>query len=82
MDALLVKVGPPNNLSPEEEVQLAKLLAKRMKDVADVIPDSEARAAHILPDVMVLAKREQEQSSEDSTLKVVSIPKGDEDGAA
>jgi hypothetical protein len=76
MDALLAKIGPPNTLTEEEAEELKVLLAERVKDMADVIPDSESRAARILPDVMVLAKIEQTDIAQDSMLKIVAVPKG------
>lgn len=79
MDALMVKVGPPNVLTPGEEEQLAVLLAERSKDMADEIPDSEREAAHILPIVMRRAKVENAKIEHDSVLAVVSVPKDQAD---
>jgi hypothetical protein len=75
MDALMVKIGPPNTLTSEEETQLAELLEQRAKDMADEIPDSEREAAHILPIIMRRAKVEQDQIAQDSVLAIVAIPK-------
>lgn len=73
MDSYLEKIG---HLTEKEEGELARLLEERVRDAKDEIPDSESRAARILPDVMVLAKREMEMISQDSTLSVVSVPGG------
>jgi hypothetical protein len=75
MDALMVKIGPPNTLTEDEAQQLAELLKQRSEDMADSIPDRERRAAHILPDVMVLAKSDQDQAQQERILAVVSLPK-------
>jgi hypothetical protein len=76
MDALMVKIGPPNTLTSDEASRLAVLLEERAKNMAGSIPDSERRAAHILPDVMILAKLEQDAVAQDSVLQVVAVPKG------
>jgi hypothetical protein len=75
MDALLVKVGPPNVLTPAEELQLAALLDERARDMALSIPDSEREAAHILPCVMRRAREEQVAVEKGGVLAVVSVPK-------
>ena len=58
MDALLVKLGPPMVLTPEEEEQLIEALAQRMQDMGDQISDSERDAAMMLPAVMRRVKAE------------------------
>jgi hypothetical protein len=80
MDKLMEKIGPPNTLTPEEEVQLATLLEERSRDMADAIPESERDAAQILPIVMRRAKVEQDQIEQDSILAVVSVPKTHAEG--
>ena len=49
MDALMLKIGPPNTLTAEEQQQLSELLAQRAVDMADSIPESEREAALICP---------------------------------
>jgi DNA-directed RNA polymerase subunit F len=75
MDALMVKIGPPNTLTEDEAKQLEILLKERADDIGDVIPVSEKEAAIILPYVMRKAKVEQEQINQESILAVVAIPK-------
>jgi hypothetical protein len=71
MDALLVKVGPPNTLTSEEEERLAYLLKERSEDMSAEIPDSERGAALILPAIMERAKTEQEATAAKVTLVAV-----------
>lgn len=79
MDALMVKVGPPNTLTTEESEQLARLLEEREADMDGEIPESERIAARILPGVMTLAKMEQEAIDAESVLAVVAVPTGKHD---
>lgn len=58
MDALLVKIGPPNILTPEEIVRLHVMLIERTQDMHELISDSERDAAAIFPIVMKRAKAE------------------------
>ena len=73
MDALLVKVGPPNTLTGDEETRLAVLLAERTKDMGPKISDSERDAASILPAVMRRARKEQEMLQTGAKAHVVTI---------
>lgn len=59
MDALLVKVGPPNMLTPQDRDRLSVMLVERTKDLGDLISPSERDAAAILPIVMKRAQIEQ-----------------------
>ena len=64
MDALLVKVGPPNVLTIEERERLATMLQERTKDLNGEISPNERDAATIFPIIMKRAAEEQ------STLQV------------
>lgn len=75
MDALMVKVGPPNTLTDEEETQLATLLAERAVSLNGRISASEKDAADILPAVMRRARIEQKLIESESVLAVVAVPK-------
>jgi hypothetical protein len=70
MDALMVKVGPPNLLTPEEEARLAVLLTARTEDMGPLISDSERDAAKILPIVMKRARAEAATIDAAETLKL------------
>jgi len=52
MDSLMVKLGPPSAIIPEEMARLVVLLKEREIAVDDQITDSERDAAHILPAVI------------------------------
>jgi hypothetical protein len=52
MDALLVKLGPPNILTQAEEIRLANLLIERADADDPTIPEYERDAARILPAVI------------------------------
>jgi hypothetical protein len=58
MDALLVKLGPPYNLTDEEEARLAELLVERANSLDGEIDESEKEAALILPYVMKRVKND------------------------
>jgi hypothetical protein len=75
MDALMVKIGPPNTLTPDEEKRLAALLVERTKDMGPEISDSERDAAAILPAVMKRSRIEQEtiRTAESLKLKLVTV---------
>jgi hypothetical protein len=75
MDALLVKVGPPNVLTGAEESRLAVMLEARTKDMGPLISASERDAAMMLPAVMTRAKEEQLvlASAEQMKLKLVTV---------
>lgn len=77
LDALLVKLGPPYGLSPDEETRIAELLDQRTRDMGELIDDSERDAAHMLPYVIRRVRTESALDSLD--LKVVAVPK-EEDG--
>jgi hypothetical protein len=74
MDELMVKVGPPNTLTEDEEWRLGELLAERSVDMSPQITQEERDAASILPAVMARAKIEQEQLPDKTTMKMVSVP--------
>jgi hypothetical protein len=75
MDALLVKVGPPNVLTTEEYERLVVMLKERTRDLGAEISESERGAAHILPVVMTRAQVEQETLKRAADLKLVRISK-------
>jgi hypothetical protein len=60
VDALLVKVGPPNILTVQEAKDLEVALEKRVREVDPLIGESERDAARMLPMVMKRAKLEAE----------------------
>jgi hypothetical protein len=66
MDALLVKLGPPSTLTPEEHDRLSIMLVERTNDYGSEISPSERDAAYILPVVMKRAQEEQEALREDA----------------
>jgi hypothetical protein len=76
MDMLLAKVGPPNELSTDEEDELRVLLIHREQDMSNEITDSERDAARMLPMVIRRARIESSMPPEDSVLKVVSVLPG------
>ena len=61
MDALMVKIGPPNTLTEEERARLAVMLKERADNLDVDILQSERDAAHILPAVMIRSQYEQER---------------------
>lgn len=73
MDALLVKIGPPYTLTPEEEVQLATLLKQRMVDMGDEITEQEREAAEIFPIIIKRAKAEAQALREGKPIDVVAV---------
>lgn len=75
MDALLVKVGPPITLTPEEEARLAVLLEERTRDMGPQISESERDAATILPAVMKRAREESESLEHDEAFKLKELLK-------
>jgi hypothetical protein len=70
MDALLVKIGPPNVLTEDERDRLAVMLIERTEDLGSEISSSERDAAHILPAVMKRAQAEQDTLQLASRLKL------------
>lgn len=58
MDSLLSRIGPPSQLTDEEEAELTLALLERTRDMGDLISDSERDAAFILPAIMRRAKVE------------------------
>jgi len=72
MDALMVKLGPPSTITPEEMARLMVLLKERETVVDAEISDSERDAAHILP--VIIKRCIEEQSSAVSDTKLVTVP--------
>jgi hypothetical protein len=70
MDALMVKIGPPNTLTLVDENRLEVMLKERMDNMGPEISDRERGAALILPEVMKRAKAEQEVLATTETPKV------------
>jgi hypothetical protein len=77
LDALLKKLGPPLELTAEDEVQLHLELKLRTKDMGDEIDESERAAAGMLPLVMTRVKYELE-SPPSPDLIVVRVPRSHE----
>lgn len=75
MDALMKKIGPPNSFDDGEEKRLSVLLRQRAEDTQYDIPEEERIAARILPDVMTLAKLQQDKIDTESVIAVVAVPK-------
>jgi hypothetical protein len=76
MDLLMVKVGPPDVLTPGEYGRLMTLLHERTTDMGVEITPSERDAAVILPVVMRMANEEQKNFSHvkgSTDLKLVTI---------
>jgi hypothetical protein len=74
MDELMVKIGPPNALTEEEELRLAHLLRERASDMSSQISDSERGAAFILPTIMERVRKEEKENDPGENL-LVAIPK-------
>lgn len=72
MDALLVKLGPPNTLTDAEEKELAAALRQRSKDLNGAISDSERDAAEMLPMVVKRAKAEEHIDLTQQPLQIVA----------
>lgn len=75
MDALLVKLGPPNTLSATDMERLEVLLVERAKDMAPKISASERDAACILPVIIKRAQKESDllANAEVSKVKLVTV---------
>jgi len=75
MDDLLRKMGPPNLLTPDEEIELERGLRDRTMDMGPLISDSERDAALILLPVARRAKIEATKlaDAEALRLRLVSI---------
>lgn len=71
MDALMVKIGPPNTLTDDEMARLVVMLEERSEEMNGTIPESERDAAHMLPYVMKRAKLDLESEKK---LQLVSVP--------
>lgn len=74
MDELMVKIGPPNLLTKDEENRLFILLEERTRDMGPLISESERGAAHILPVVMARARAENEVPENTGEMKLVGLP--------
>ncbi len=74
MDALMVKLGPPNTLTTAEEVELVAALKQREQDMDGLIDDAERDAARMLPMVMKRVKAESESPNMETTIQVVARP--------
>ena len=70
MDALLVKIGPPNTLTEEEEARLTVMLRERYSQDDPSVPDAERDAAFILPAVVKRARTEADLVSVAEAMKV------------
>jgi hypothetical protein len=84
MDALMVKIGPPNTLTSGDEKRLETMLKERMDDMGPEISDRERGAAMILPEVMKRAKLEQDvlATVEAPQVKLVAVINTPNEGSA
>jgi hypothetical protein len=71
MDALMVKLGPPNTLTEQENARLLVLLDERSKDMGREA--SERAAAAIMPVIMKRAQAEQDLIAGADGVKAVSV---------
>jgi hypothetical protein len=71
MDDLLIKVGPPNTLTEDEQARLIVMLQERTKDLGEEISPSERDAAFIFPIVMKRAAAEQSTLKSATDLKML-----------
>ena len=72
-DALLVKIGPPNVLTPTETLRLGVLLDIRIADQTGRISDNEKDAATILPVVMRMAELERKTLIEAGKIPINAV---------
>lgn len=78
MDELLIKVGPPHTLTPDESARLAVMLKERSHDIGGEVTLSEREAAIIMPIVMRMASEEQTNitaahDTDPSNLKMITV---------
>ncbi len=71
-DALLVKVGPPYDLTDDEAGRLAELLIERELVLNGSIDEAERDAAHILPAVIRMARAEAAGGT--TVIQTVAVP--------
>lgn len=78
LDALLAKLPPDGELTPEEFARLIELLAQRVDKLNGAIPESEREAAIILPYIIKRVKAEAadiaNKATEAPQLKIVAVP--------
>lgn len=74
MDALLVKLGPPNTLTEAEEKELIIALEQRTRDMGPLIDDSERDAAMMLPMIIRRVRLEMRTDPSKQRLQTVSLP--------
>jgi hypothetical protein len=79
MDKLMEKLGPPNTLTPEEEVELTEALKQRTQEVNGRIDESERDAAEILPLIIKRAKKEAEIPIERMKIIMVTVERSQEE---
>src|SRR5580693_9206529 len=74
LDALLAKLGPPSTITDAEMLRLEEGLRNRIRDVDELVSQSERDAASILPVIIKRSQREFEQvGSTPRRLRLVSI---------
>lgn len=77
MDALMVKLGPPNMLTAAEEKELHVALEERTRDMGHLISEDERNAAGMLPYVIVMVKRQAKLAASEQgdvrKIKVVTV---------
>lgn len=75
LDALLAKLPPEGDLTPEEHLRIAVLLKERAEELNGTIPESEREAAIILPYIIKRVKAEAVALVESTPqLKIVAVP--------
>jgi hypothetical protein len=73
LDALLIKLGPPNILTDEDETILVQELHKRISEIDDQVDEYERDAARMLPMVIRRVKNPAIVAS-DTLMQVVLVP--------
>ena len=74
MDALMVKIGPPNTLTAQDYDRLAVLLEERTRDMGPLITDSERDAAGMLLPMLKRSRIEMETLDGAESLKMRLVP--------
>jgi hypothetical protein len=77
-DVLLAKVGPPNTLSIDEELELGRLMKERSENISEEIPPLERNAADLLPFVMWRSRLEASNGEQELVPLLVGVPKAHE----
>jgi hypothetical protein len=73
MDALLVKLGPPFELTEDEADRLSILLERRTRDIGAEISASERDAAAMLPALIRRVRTESDQMKDIPQIKIIAL---------